>query len=188
MNRIIRFGFGICISVSLCGASLAQTSAPSDVAEAKSSVVQFENAISQPEISSTLAWNIAAYVPCDRGDRMKAGILKEVTAAEADFDQTMAAMKQLTREEFVCGRIKAYANEAVTLASANPAEARSLFGLEASLDDEVLVADASIGDTPVEKPIISQASVSQVNAVVGGGGIALPTPPRSTTQSTTSDY
>ena len=188
MNRIIRFGFGICISVSLCGASLAKTGAQAEVAEATSPAVQFENAISQPEISSTLAWNIAAYVSCDRGDSMKAGILKEVTAAEADFDQTMAAMKQLTREEFVCGRIKTYANEVLTLASTNPAEARSLFGLEAALDDEVLVADASIDDTPIDEPTKSQASVSLVSGVVGGSEIALPSPPRSTTRSTTSDY
>ena len=175
MNRVIKFGFAICISASLCGTSLAQTGAQSEAAEATSSVVRYENAISQPEISSTLAWNIAAYVPCDRKDKMEEGILREVTAAEVDFDQTMAAMKQLTREEFVCGRIKAYANEVVTLASTNPAEARSLFGIEAAPVNEVLAANASIDNTPVD-------------AVNGGGRLALPSPPRSTAQSRTSDY
>lgn len=188
MSRKITSGFVFALAVLLSEASVAQEAVQSEVTKATPASVQFENAIAQPELSSTLAWNIAAYVTCNRKDKMKAGILQEVTAAEANFDEVLAAMEQLTTEEFVCSSMKRYANETLELAKVDPVRVQELFGFDVADGDIEGVLLEGSSDEPSEKstPLIESSSAQPATAP--SGPFALPSPPRSTGRSATSDY
>lgn len=129
--------------------------------------------------ASSLAWTIAAYVPCDDALSLEAGFLREIAKMDLTEAEILSALRMLETEELVCPSVQSFAGNLLKTAGEDSSQFRLMVG----------IAPVETADRATPAPNLqAKASASQTSKNAGGTQSAVPSPPLNSSMQSTSDY